>query len=213
MEKYKANLAKYKETLEYAEYEKSLLEYNIRMTKKPFDKDPNMPKRPQSGYMLFAAEERPRVMQRNGDMKITEVMGVVAKAWKELSDAGKQPYNDKAKKLFEKHAKEVEKYKATKQHAKYLEEKQAYLDTMEAKRKRLMKQAGMDVDSGKGSGATPKAKRPKKTSEPKKKKSNPKKKVSSKKKVSAKKKSSTKKTGSKKRASAKKTSKKKSSAK
>merc|ERR1711870_173466 len=102
-EKYKAKLATYKETNEYAEFEKSLLEYNIRMTKKPFDKDPNMPKRPQSGYMLFAAEEAAPILSFIRQ-KITEVMGELAKAWKELSDAEKKPYNDKAKKLFEKHA-------------------------------------------------------------------------------------------------------------
>merc|ERR1719245_1615693 len=143
-------------------------------------------------------------------------MGLVGKAWKALSDEDKKPYQDKAKVLSDKHAKVVEKYKASKQHAKYLEEKQAYHDRMVQKRHRLMKQAGMEVVAGKGSGATPNAKRVKKKSEPKKKKSAPKKsssKKSSKKKTPSKKKRSApkKSSKSKKKSGSKKSSKSKSS--
>jgi len=207
MEAYKIKFEKYKKTKKYAEHEKNLLEYNIKMTYKPFGKDENMPKRAQTGYMLFAAAERPKISLENDGKKVTEIMALVAKAWKELSEDEKKPYNDKAKKIADKHAKEMEKYKKSTKHLKYLEEKKEYAVSMEAKRKRLMKQAGMEVDAGKGSGATPKSKRVKKTSEPKKKKSAPKK-ASAKKKNNTKKKTSAKKSSAKK---SKKVSKKKSS--
>jgi len=171
------------------------------MTFKPFGKDENMPKRALSAYMLFGAEQRPKITLANEDLKVTEIMSLVAKAWKELSDEEKKPYNDKAKKLSDKHAKEIEKYKQSALHLKYLEDKKAYVVGVEAKRKRLMKQAGMEVDAGKGSGGTPKSKRAKKSSEPKKKKSASK--ASVKKKSNPKKKKSTKKSSAKKKSSSK----------
>merc|ERR1712136_556856 len=156
--------------------------------------DENMPKRALSAYMLFAADERPKSALDNEDKKITEVMSLVAKAWKDLGEAEKKPYNDKAKKLADKHDKAVETYKKSKKHLEYLEAKKAYLEGMEAKRKRLMKQAGMEVAVGKGSSGTPTSKRVKKTSEPKKK-------ASGSKKSSTKKKSNPKKSRSKKKKS------------
>merc|ERR1712012_316858 len=147
--------------------------------------------------MLFAADERQGIASNNPDAKITEIMGLVAKAWKALSDEEKKPYQDKAKVLSEEHAKVVEEYKKTADHIKYLEEKKIYNDRMALKRRRLMRQAGMEVEScTKGSGSTPNAKR--KKADPKKKTSA---KKSSKKKASAKK-SSKKKTPSKKKRSA-----------
>jgi len=195
MEAYKTKFEKYKTTKKYEAHDKNLVEFNIKMTYKPFGKDENMPKRAQTGYLLFAAAERPKISLENDGKKVTEIMALVAKAWKELSEDEKIPYNDKAKKLADKHAKTMDSYKKSSKHLKYLEEKKEYAVKMEAKRKRLMKQAGLEAEDGKGSGATPKKKRAKKPSEPKKKKSAPKK-ASAKKKTNPKKKSNAKKKSS-----------------
>jgi len=190
----------YKMTSEYQEFGKSLREFNIRMTHKPFKKDENMPKRSLSAYMLFAGDERPKVVKKNRDAKVTEVMGLIAKAWKDLSEEAKAPYNKKAKTAADKHHREIGKYKQSEDHKKYLAEKKAYEDKMTTKRKRLEKLSvdaleGEDMGDDanmKGSGVSPKAKRKtsapkkKKTSDPKKKKkkSDPKNKVQAKKKKS-----------------------------
>merc|ERR1719326_511456 len=132
-------------TKNYEEYEKILLDYNIKMTYKPFGKDVNKPKRALSAYMLFAGDERPKIAMKNQNRKVTEIMSLVAKAWKELSDDKKAPYIEKAKTLSEKHAKVFEEYKSSAEHVKYLEEKEEYAARMLAKRKRLMKgSAGND---------------------------------------------------------------------
>lgn len=196
MDVYKEKNAAYKQTSESLEYDKSLREYQIKMTWKPFKKDDNRPKRAPSAYMLFAADERPLVIENNPDMKLSQVMVLIGQAWKALSDSKKKPYETKAKKLAKEVAQEIEKYEATPEHSRYMFEKRTYLDRMAAKRNRLIKLAiGMEIGP-KGSGASPMSKRKKSSA---KKKTTPKKK-SSKKKVSRKKKTSAKK-GSAKKAS------------
>merc|ERR1712154_425373 len=140
-----------------------------------------MPKRALSAYMLFQKEKRPSIVEANPDAKVTEIMGLVADAWKELSDKEKEPFQKKSKKLAAQHAKELEKYKTSKKHQEYLADKKEYEAKMKAKRVKLEKES---TKQGAGSGASPKAKRrktdakdeKKKTSDPKKKKSEPKKK-------------------------------------
>merc|ERR1712241_423939 len=90
-------------------------------------------------------------------MKNSEIMAMLAAKWKELSADEKKPYTDKAKAASEKNAEVMKAYKESETHKKYLEDKKAYIKTMEAKRKKLMKQAGLDDGA-------PKAKRAKKSS-------------------------------------------------
>lgn len=161
---WKVKYEAYKKTSEYAEFEKELMEFNIRMTHKPFQKDGNMPKKAQSAYMLFAADERPKVVAANPNLKVTEVMGHIGKAWKDLSADGKKPYVDKAKKLSDEHAKVAAKYKESKEHKDYLEEKKAYTTKMTNKRKRLLKQV---ADSGMEFSSERKPKKARKTTEKK----------------------------------------------
>merc|ERR1712173_111624 len=126
MDTYKDEMSTYKATNDYENFVQDLCEYNIKMTYKPFKKDDNMPKRPRSAYMLFSADERSKVMENNQGAKITEVMKLLAEAWKGLSDAKKAPYIEKAKKLSEGHAKLMETYSKSAERVKYLEEKEAY---------------------------------------------------------------------------------------
>lgn len=170
MEAYNKEFALYKKTSDHENFVKSLQEYQIKMTYKPYDKDENAPKRPQTGYFVFMNEERSKISDEHPDMKNTQVIIEVGKRWKNLGEEGKKPYNDRASENSEKYKKEVEAYKETEEYKKYQAEKEAYQLRMAAKRRRLMKKAGMIVPSTKGSGATPNAKR-KKKSDPKKKKS------------------------------------------
>lgn len=192
MEKYKKTAAEYRKTSNHTEFEKTLREYQIKMTYKPFKKDENRPKRPSSAYMLFLADERPK----HPDAKNTEVLKIAGQAWKELSESKKKPYEQKAKKLSEKHAAAVAKYQESSHYVKYLADKKAYAERMTAKRHRLVKVAiGMEKQDGKGSGESPISKRAKKKPAPKSPKD------SKKKKSSTKKKKTTAKKGGKKKAS------------
>jgi len=189
MDVYKDKNVAYKKTSESLEFDKSLREYQIKMTWKPFKKDENRPKRAPSAYMLFAADERPLVIENNPDMKLSQVMVLIGQAWTALNDSKKKPYTTKAKKFAKEVAQEIEKYETTSEYSRYIFDKKTYLDRMEAKRNRLIKLAiGMELGP-KGSGASPVPKRKKSASAKKKttpKKKSSKKKVSRKKKVSGK---------------------------
>merc|ERR1711879_839273 len=65
-----------------------------RVVKK--QKDPNAPKKAQSAYMIFCNENRPIVKEENPDASFGEMGKLLGARWKELSDEGKKPYNDKA---------------------------------------------------------------------------------------------------------------------
>lgn len=196
LEVWKKLMVAYRRTTEHQDYNKNLRDYNIKMTYKPFKKDENMPKRPLSAYMLFAGDERAKVVEQNADAKVTEIMGLIAKAWKDLSDEAKKPYIKKAKSEAAKHAKEVEAYKQKPEHSQYLDEKRAYEERMAAKRNRLLKltakqleEEGVDTtESENGEGPKPKrAKISDSKNEKKKKKSDSKKKGDSKKRDDSKK--------------------------
>jgi len=159
---YKTLMAAYKHTSEHKEFEKSLLEFEIAKTYKPFRKDENMPKKAMSAYMLFQKEKRASIVKKNPDAKVTEIMGLVGAAWKEVSEAKRVPYQKKAKKAAEQHAKDVEEYKNCEKHQRYLKEKKAYELKMKTKRAKLNLKPN---ETSAGSGISPKAKR-RKTDKP-----------------------------------------------
>ena len=56
-----------------------------RKRKRKKRKDPNHPKRPRSTYMMFCAEQRAGLVEKNPDMKVTEVVKALGSMWNELS--------------------------------------------------------------------------------------------------------------------------------
>jgi HMG (high mobility group) box len=58
--------------------------------KKKRKRDPNEPRRPPSGYLLFTADVREGVQKANADMKPADVMSKLASMWKDLTDAQKR---------------------------------------------------------------------------------------------------------------------------
>ncbi|KAJ3342298.1 Non-histone chromosomal protein 6 [Gonapodya sp. JEL0774] len=59
-------------------------------------KDPNAPKKALTAYMLFAQEKRPEIKAANPDAGFGDMGKLVGAAWKNLSDAEKKKYQDKA---------------------------------------------------------------------------------------------------------------------
>ena len=49
------------------------------------EKDPAAPKRPPSSYLLFQNEVRQEVKAKNPNMPNNELLGMIAKAWSEMS--------------------------------------------------------------------------------------------------------------------------------
>ncbi|XP_048652437.1 high mobility group protein B3-like [Marmota marmota marmota] len=75
-------------------------------------KDPDAPKRPPSGFLMFCSEFRPKIKSTHPGISIGEVAKNLGEMWKILSDGEKQPYITKAAKLKEKYKKDVADYKS-----------------------------------------------------------------------------------------------------
>ncbi|KAG3272019.1 HMGB3 [Ictidomys tridecemlineatus] len=75
-------------------------------------KDPDAPKRPPSGFLMFCSEFRPKIKSTHPGISIGEVAKNLGEMWKNLSDREKQPYITKAAKLKEKYKKDVADYKS-----------------------------------------------------------------------------------------------------
>ena len=72
------------------------------------------PKRGLSAYMFFCTEKRPEVMKKYPDLKFGEVGKKLGEMWKELSDAKKEPFKQKAIEDKERYEKEMSGFKGTK---------------------------------------------------------------------------------------------------
>jgi hypothetical protein len=74
-------------------------------------RDPNMPKRPATSYMLYCSETREKVKSENPDIKPKEITTRIGKMWNELSDKDKAKYNKKAEKERSDYNKKMDQYK------------------------------------------------------------------------------------------------------
>merc|ERR1712087_667543 len=81
----------------------------------------NAPKRPLSGYFLWTGENRASYVKKNPDSSIGEIGKAMGKAWGNLSDAAKKPYNDAAEKAKVAYQKRREKYMKTNDYKKHQE--------------------------------------------------------------------------------------------
>ena len=59
-------------------------------------RDPNRPKRATIAFMFYSNEQRPRVLQSNPQMHLSEVSKVLGAEWRGMSEAQKAPYEKKA---------------------------------------------------------------------------------------------------------------------
>ncbi|XP_072517842.1 high mobility group protein B3b [Salminus brasiliensis] len=93
-----------------ARYDQEMMSYNPgkRGRKK---KDPNAPRRPPSGFLLFCAERRPSIKAQNPGMGIGDIAKKLGEMWNNMSDSEKQPFLSEANKLKDKYQKEVANYK------------------------------------------------------------------------------------------------------
>eukprot|EP00042_Codosiga_hollandica_P050857 m.616714 g.616714 ORF g.616714 m.616714 type:complete len:749 (+) comp58169_c0_seq1:118-2364(+) len=65
------------------------------------EKDPNAPKRPNSGYMLWLAANRERIKAENPGIKVTDIAKKGGEVWKTLSADEKETFESQSKKDWE----------------------------------------------------------------------------------------------------------------
>jgi len=82
-----------------------------KTTKKGKKKDPNAPKRPLSAYMLYCKAERPAIMKKHPDERITEIAKRLGEAWKKVSVADKKKFEKDHEKDKTRYEKEIKAYK------------------------------------------------------------------------------------------------------
>jgi len=133
---YYKKMEKYKNSSSYKKHKEALAEFKAKEKRKPFKKDPNAPKRPMSGYMIFVSEVRDDVVSKNPDMGVTDVLKEVGSMWRDLSDSAQDSYKSKADKLKVKYEKEVKAYQTTSKYKKYQAEKEEFYAKRKADRKK-----------------------------------------------------------------------------
>merc|ERR1719479_533384 len=101
-------MAKYKKTKDYAKHQEVVKEWKLKQSKKKFKKDPNAPKRPLSGYMLFVNDTRPQYVKDNPDLSVTEVLSGLGKLWADVSSSDRASYEKQAEKGKAKYQKAME---------------------------------------------------------------------------------------------------------
>jgi len=77
-------------------------------------KDPNAPKRGLSAYMFFSAANRERILAENPNFSITDVAKALGEAWKTVSDAEKEVFQQQADEDKARYEREMAAYTAAK---------------------------------------------------------------------------------------------------
>ncbi|KAI8923664.1 high mobility group box domain-containing protein [Entophlyctis helioformis] len=73
-------------------------------------KDPNAPKKPLSAFMIFSQENRAKIKEDNPEASFGEIGKLLGAAWRELSEKGKQVYNEKAEEDKGRYERDVASY-------------------------------------------------------------------------------------------------------
>jgi len=73
-------------------------------------KDPNAPKRPPSGYLLYCNENREELQKAKPDLNFGQITSGLALEWNTLSDKKKEKYTQEAAKLREAYEEELKNY-------------------------------------------------------------------------------------------------------
>jgi len=172
-ETYTKLLNAYKQTNNYAIFQKKLKEHNVESAKKTkFRKDENHPKRPSSAYFLWMGDQREGLAAQGLGHK--DVLKKCGELWKNVTAEEKKPYEDKwalAKKAY---AVELEKYKKTDEYKQYTAEKAEFMKQRSEKIKKAKKRAREDDDDAPPKKKAKKGKKTKKAKKSKSPKSKPK---------------------------------------
>lgn len=135
--KYTKAMDAYKQTDEYAEFQKMKVKHNNKSALKAVAEPEGKPKRPASGYMRFMAKERPKIVA-DGFEGIGDIGKEAGRRWGALSDAKKDKFQQAYRDEMEDYNKDIEEWKATDEYAEYQEELKAVRQKIkkDAKRRR-----------------------------------------------------------------------------
>ncbi|CAD8157041.1 unnamed protein product [Paramecium octaurelia] len=78
-------------------------------TEKKKERDPNAPKKPLTPFFLFNQKYREKVVERNPEIKLTQISQMAGNKWSSMSEQEKKPYLDQynaAKEIYEQELKD-----------------------------------------------------------------------------------------------------------
>jgi len=135
MVKHKKEMAKYKKTDLYKEFQ---AKKKAKKSKNKKPKDKNAPKRASTAFFIFANEIRDSVKADNPDASIGEIGKILGQQWGELDEESKTAYKAKSEEAKEKYLKVLAKYQKSSDYAAYQEKlaawKQAKKDAKKAEK-------------------------------------------------------------------------------
>ena len=92
-----------------SKFNKNIKQYSKKIHNSMF-KDPNKPKRPLTGYMIYSGEIRSKIKEENPDADFQTISVEIGKSWRALSDKQKEVYKKKSEKLKKEYNKKMESY-------------------------------------------------------------------------------------------------------
>merc|ERR1711972_629770 len=127
MDIWKPLWAEYKKTKQYKNFVEIKTDWLDKRAQKKLMKTMNKdaPKRPKSGYMIFAGEIREEVMAkvRAENLGLGDAGGIIAERWAALSEAKKADYGEQSQKWKEKFDVEFAAYKKGEAYGHFIEAK------------------------------------------------------------------------------------------
>eukprot|EP00494_Astrolonche_serrata_P006936 UN06961 len=145
--KYEKEMEVYRETPEYAEFQKAKKLHNLiakyvakipdsktRTVYKSFPTDPNKPRQPMASYFLFANDNRESMRKKNPDATMSDIGKMLGEAWKNASGTVRSKYEN-SKQFKEKYDVAVGKISIYKKCKEYLSIREEY----DAERKQMNK--------------------------------------------------------------------------
>merc|ERR1719147_376904 len=86
-------------------------EANLKKKMDRLNKDPNAPRRPSNSFLLFAQEERVKILEDLGPITVGEIGTELGKRWGRLDKGEKDKYITKSEMDMSRYKKEMETYK------------------------------------------------------------------------------------------------------
>ncbi|CAD8047748.1 unnamed protein product [Paramecium primaurelia] len=74
------------------------------------ERDPNAPKRPLTAFFLFSQKYREKVLERNPEVKLTQISQMAGQKWNSMSEEEKQPYIDQYNEAKSKYENDIKDY-------------------------------------------------------------------------------------------------------
>merc|ERR1719441_25470 len=85
-----------------------------------FPGDPNAPKRPKSGFMIFCDEKRPSVIAELNGQPVSETAKKLGAMWKSISSSEQAKYNKKGEAAKAKREELMKKYEKSSSYKNYV---------------------------------------------------------------------------------------------